>query len=112
LDDVYWKELVPKPEQLAFLRHKERKFGRGCLDQWRAQQKDLLRELEERLAPFEEMLAVRPFLLDERPRFADFDLCGMLGNFLYSGHYRLPPVHTRLKRWHTRMGSVQHKNFE
>ncbi len=112
LNDIYWKEMNPKPEQLVFLRHKERKFGRGCLDQWRAQQKDLLRQLEERLAPFEEMLAVRPFLLDERPRFADFDLYGMLGNFLYSGHYRLPPVHTRLKRWHTRMGRVQHKSFE
>ena len=26
----------------------------------------------------------------QRPRFVDFDLFGMLGNFLYSGHYRLP----------------------
>ena len=32
----------------------------------------------------------RPFLLDQRPRFVDFDLYGILANFLYSGHYRLP----------------------
>ena len=31
-----------------------------------------------------------PFLLDEQPRFVDFDLFGMLENFLYSGHYKLP----------------------
>ena len=39
LNDIYWRENVPPSEQVAFLRHKERKFGRGCLDQWRAQHK-------------------------------------------------------------------------
>ena len=32
LNDIYWRELVPKSDELRFLRHKERKFGRGCLD--------------------------------------------------------------------------------
>ena len=62
------------------------------------QQKSLLTALEQKLVPFEEMLMHKPFLLDERPRFVDFDLFGMLGNFLYSGHYRLPAAHTQLKR--------------
>src|SRR6185295_9554133 len=66
LDDIYWKEFVPKSDQLRFIRHKERKFGRGCLDQWRAQQSDLLRQLEHNLLPFEEMLMHKPFLLDAR----------------------------------------------
>ena len=39
----------------------------------------------------------KPFLLDQRPRFVDFDLYGMLGNFLYSGHYRLPAAHAHLR---------------
>ncbi len=39
------------------------------------------------------MLMGHPFLLGEQPRFVDFDLYGMLGNFLYSGHYRLPAAH-------------------
>ena len=47
----------------------------------------------------------QPFLLDDRPRFVDFDLYGMLGNFLYSGHYRLPAAHTHLKHWHRRMAN-------
>src|SRR6185295_19670801 len=50
-DDIYWKEFVPKAEHCAFVRHKERKFGRGCLDQWRAQQRQLLKDLEQRLGP-------------------------------------------------------------
>ena len=49
LNDIYWREVVPASEQVAFLRHKERKFGRGCIDQWRAQQKELLAQLEQRL---------------------------------------------------------------
>src|SRR6185369_10452148 len=93
LNDVYWRELVPASDQLRFLRHKERKFGRGCIDQWRRQQKELFAELGERLLPFEEMLQYQPFLLNQRPLFVDFDLFGILGNFLYSGHYRLPSRH-------------------
>jgi len=107
LNDSYWRMVVPASEQLAFLRHKERKFGRGCLDQWRAQQKELLAQLEHRLVPFEEMLLRRPFLLDQQPRFVDFDLYGILGNFLYSGQYRLPAAHTCLRKWYRQMARVK-----
>jgi glutathione S-transferase len=111
LNDIHWQETVPTTDRLLFLRHKERKFGRGCIDQWRTQQKELLRQLEDRLIPFEEMLMYKPFLLDQRPRFVDFDLYGMLGNFLYSGHYRLPTKLNRLGDWHRRMGRTQFKSF-
>jgi glutathione S-transferase len=103
--------MVPAADRVRFLRHKERKFGRGCIEDWRNKQKDLLAQLEERLIPFEEMLMFRPYLLDERPRFVDFDLYGMLGNFLYSGHYKLPAKHSRIRDWHGRMAKVQHKSF-
>ena len=103
LTDIHWKEIVPKADQLLFLRHKERKFGRGCLDQWRALEGEFLKQLEERLIPFEEMLMYKSFLLDERPRFVDFDLYGMLGDFLYTGHYELPKAHSQIKKWHGRM---------
>lgn len=107
LDDIYWKELVPKSDQLRFLRHKERKFGRGCLDQWRGQQKELLKELSDNLIPFEQMLLHKPFLLDAQPRFVDFDLFGMLSNFLYSGHYKLPAAHTNLKNWFGEISKIK-----
>ncbi len=111
LNDIYWREIVPLADQLRFLRHKERKFGRGCIDQWKERRTALLAELEESLVPFENMLRYRPFLLDERPRFVDFDLYGMLGNFLYSGHYRLPVKHAHLREWHRRMARVKSKSF-
>lgn len=106
LNDVYYEEFVPPAERLPFLRHKERKFGRGCLDQWQKQQSQLLAELTRRLLPFEEMLGDKPFLLGAQPLFIDFELFGMLGNFLYSGHYELPAAHTNLRQWHKKMSKV------
>lgn len=107
LNDAYWEEFVPKAERLAFLRHKERKFGRGCLDQWRAQQAQLIEELTQKLVPFEMMLVDRPFLLQSQPHFIDFDLWGMLACFLHSGHYQLPAPHTCLNEWHARMSKLK-----
>ena len=112
LNDIYWKEMVPPADQLEFLRFKERKFGQGCLDQWRLQQGEWLGQLERRLAPFEEMVASQPFLLGDQPHFVDFDLYGMLGNFLYSGHYKLPAAHNHLKDWFRRMSRLKRKNAE
>jgi len=111
LNDIYWKEMVPQSDRLRFLRHKERKFGRDCIRQWQAQRKDLLSQLDQLLIPFEEMLMYKPYLLDSRPRFVDFDLYGMLENFLYSGHYRLPTRHAHLKDWHRRMSGIKFKSL-
>lgn len=111
LNDIHYRDFVPSRERLAFVRHKERKFGRGCLERWREEQPALLKQLEERLVPYEQMLQTRAFLLDERPRFVDFDLGGMLGNFLASGHYELPAAHPRLRAWYARMNSARAADF-
>ncbi len=103
LNDIYYREFVPRGEQLAYIRHKERKFGRHCLEMWEKQQAAFLVELEQRLLPCEEMLVDKPFLLGERPLFVDFDLHGMLGNFLYSGHYEIPASLANLRQWYKRM---------
>ncbi|MEW6304369.1 MAG: glutathione S-transferase family protein [Verrucomicrobiota bacterium] len=107
LNDAYYEEFVPPAQRLSFVRHKERKFGRGCLVRWREEQPALLAALTERLVSFEQMLLERPFLLDDRPRFVDFDLYGMLGNFLYTGHYELPAAHTLLRSWYARMAKIK-----
>jgi glutathione S-transferase len=103
LNDIYWRENVPTAEQLQFLRFKERKFGHGCLEQWRKDQKVWLKKLENLLIPFEIILSHQEFLLDDQPRFVDFNLLGMLDNFLYSGHYKLPARHKQIQKWHQRM---------
>jgi len=107
LNDVYWDKNVPKTEHAGFVRHKERKFGRGCLVQWKKQQSVLLTELENALTPYEQMLGHHAFLLSDRPLFLDFDLFGMLGNFLYSGQYQLPAGHRRVKAWYGKMSKLK-----
>lgn len=107
LNDAYYREFVPPAEQLGHIRHKERKFGRGCLEQWKTDQKQLVSELGQLLIPFEQMLGTRPFLLDQQPHFVDFDLWGILANFLYSGHYSLPATLPKLQRWHRRLSKLE-----
>ena len=51
LNDAHFRENVTKADQLSYIRHKERKFGRGCLDQWLADNKKLQAQLAERLLP-------------------------------------------------------------
>jgi len=111
LNDAHYREFVGRADQLSYVRHKERKFGRGCLDDWHDRQTELLTQLEQRLLPYEEMLGPRPFLLDRQPRFVDFDLSGMLGNFLYSGHYQLPASRPQLRKWHRRLASAKLSQF-
>jgi glutathione S-transferase len=112
LNDTYFEEFLPAGERLEFIRFKERKFGRGCIEQWRSQRKALLAELRQKLTPCEEMLLTRDYLIDRVPRFLDFDLFGMLGNFLYSGHYDLPGPHKKLAAWYDRMATTKVTQFE
>ena len=105
LNDIYFRDFVPAEEHGAYVRHKERKFGRGCIEAWAGNSRELQAGLAHSLLPFEQMVCDKPYLLDDRPRFVDFDLWGMLANFLFSGHYRFPSACPRLKRWHARMGS-------
>jgi glutathione S-transferase len=107
LNDVHYQEVVPAKDRLLFVRHKERKFGRGCLEKWREEQQWLLSEMQDRLVPCEKMLGTRDYLIDQRPRFVDFDLFGILGNFLYSGHYQLPAIHVSLGAWYQRMAKIK-----
>lgn len=110
LNDIYYKENIKATaDQMPYLRFKERKFGRGCIEQWKANQKDWLKKLEEHLVPFEEMLMHNSFLLGEQPRFVDFDLFGMLENFLYSGHYKLPARHKEIQKWHAHLKTLKLK---
>lgn len=111
LNDSYYEEFVPARERLAYLRHKERKFGRGCISRWQAARAELTARLAELLTPCEEMLFHRDFLLDDRPRFVDFCLFGMLANFLFTPHYKLPRAHDRLRGWYRRMARARSRSY-
>jgi len=112
LNDIHYEALhrhekLSVAHTLQYLRFKERKFGRGCIDQWRADQKTWLKKLETVLVPFEQTLTHSEFLLDARPYFVDFLLFGMLENFLFSGHYSLPKSLPNLREWHRCMKTIQ-----
>ena len=111
LNDIYYQEFLPKSEQLDFLRFKERKFGKGCIQSWQQQSITMLEDLFHRLMPCEQMLAERPYLLGENPLFVDFNLYGMMANFLYNGHYQLPETHNRLSAWYKRMSKATIKTI-
>ena len=103
LNDARWLDFVPVGERCGYLRHKERRFGRGCLQEWATREAEWLEELGRLLEPYEEMLAHRPYLLGPRPLFVDFCLLGMLDTFLFSGHYRMPERFVRLIDWRKRL---------
>ncbi|HUC85871.1 MAG TPA: glutathione S-transferase N-terminal domain-containing protein [Candidatus Acidoferrales bacterium] len=111
LNDIYFREFVAADDQLQYLRFKERRFGRGCVEQWAERRGELLAQLESRLQPFESMLKHHAFLLGDRPRFVDFDLAGMIGNYLYCGHNELPATQPQLRQWHQQILAARKSQF-
>jgi glutathione S-transferase len=57
---------------------KERKFGAGCLDAWRASEAALAERLSDLLAPVARAVAKRPFVLAAGPSLADAAVYGQL----------------------------------
>jgi len=84
-------------------RHKERKFGPGCLDEWTRDVDRLIEGFYRLIQPFELILSRHPFLTGERPVFADYALCGVIGNFLFPKMTSLPSNCLMLEAWYTRM---------
>ncbi|MBI3596316.1 MAG: glutathione S-transferase family protein [Nitrospirae bacterium] len=104
LNDIYYESWLPDLyDRTMWLRHKERKFGPDCVALWQSHKEDLLKQLEELLTPLDQMVSQQPFLTGNAPRFADFDLFGILGNYTFSGHNKLPKQFGHLKRWHEGM---------
>jgi glutathione S-transferase len=97
--DSYLLPQLPLVQRVNAFRWKERKFGKGCVQQWAKERPQLCKQFAALLKPFDNMLSDSPFLLGDRPLFVDYDLFGIIGNYLYNGKTRLPPLR-HLKRWH------------
>jgi glutathione S-transferase len=102
VNDSYVVPKLPLVEQTMVRRHKERKFGKGCVAQWTRDRARLNRQFAQLLAPLDNMLASSEFLVANRPLFVDYDLYGILGNYLYNGKTQLPRL-KNLQRWHAQM---------
>ncbi|RBP42448.1 glutathione S-transferase [Roseimicrobium gellanilyticum] len=102
--DVFYVPSIEDPVgRMMTLRHKERKFGRGCIDQWRASLAELRAGSAKHFARFDAMLQHQPFLLGSSPVFADFLLYGILTNYTWKGWNELPPDMPTLRLWLERM---------
>ncbi|HTH47631.1 MAG TPA: glutathione S-transferase family protein [Candidatus Limnocylindria bacterium] len=104
LADLHYVPAIADPvERTMVIRHKERRFGRGCLDEWRANREMLFAQAGKLLVPFDQMLVCQPFLLGAQPVYADFALYGVLANLTYNEWNPFPPGHARLADWFTRI---------
>jgi ubiquinone/menaquinone biosynthesis C-methylase UbiE/glutathione S-transferase len=84
-------------------RHKERKFGVGCLEEWARDVNKLIEGFYRVIQPFEQILSDKPFLTGDHPVYADYVLCGVIGNFLFPGTVSLPSNCLMLEAWYTKM---------
>lgn len=94
------KDLV---ERVMMIRHKERKFGKGCVEKWRNDRSEMLDGAVRMLLPYEKMLRHSEFLLGPEPVYCDYLLAGILGNITYGGHIMLPDVIPLLREFNARL---------
>lgn len=85
------------------IRHKERRFGRGCVDSWRENRQVLKADVERMLERFDRTLRSRAFLMGDSPQYVDFALSGVIGNYTYRNYNSLNPEHSGLLEWYRRL---------
>ncbi|HEY2573606.1 MAG TPA: glutathione S-transferase family protein [Verrucomicrobiaceae bacterium] len=85
------------------LRHKERKFGRGCVAQWKSQIDEIRAGAASHFARFDARLRQHPWLLGAEPVYADFLLYGIVSNYTWNSWNELPPEMTALQSWFEKM---------
>jgi glutathione S-transferase len=103
VDPFYIETIADVAQRGMVRRHKERKFGRGCIEAWRRDHAQLAAQARALLEPFDQMLGGRPFLLGNAPVYTDFALFGILGNLTYREWNRIPAGLDRLVDWYARL---------
>jgi glutathione S-transferase len=104
--DAFYVDSIPDlVSRVMVLRHKERKFGRGCVEQWKRQLDSLRAGAAQHFARFEAMLAGDPFLFGEEPVYADFLLWGIVENYAWNGWNELPESMVALRSWRERIAT-------
>jgi len=107
LDPFYIDQLDDPLTRMLLIRHKERRFGAGCVEDWRRRHAELSDRFFAKLKPFETTFGRQPFLFGEEPIYADFALHGILGNVTFGGWNSLPESLPRLREWHERIGEFR-----
>ncbi|HSV05320.1 MAG TPA: glutathione S-transferase family protein [Candidatus Binatus sp.] len=89
-------------ERALYVFVKERKFGRGCVDEWERNRATLLARARTMLEPSRATLRQRPFLFGDAPTLADVALYGQM--VMLAVDPTLPPgLGPELREWMDRM---------
>lgn len=100
LADIHYIPAIPDVAARGMtVRHKERRFGRGCVEQWQRDAEVIRVQADALLARFETTLRHSPFLFGDTPVFSDFLLFGIIGNFTFHGWNELSPAQAALRKW-------------
>jgi glutathione S-transferase len=85
---------------------KERRYGAGCVDAWRAAEEELVGRLRALVSPLAVTLASTPWLLGERPTVGDAAVWGQLYmiEHVWPGFVRA--LETPLVEWYARAGEA------
>ena len=108
LEEMVWRVVVPdmpatiEDPRERWVFEEIQVLKRGPLEALRARRPELERDLTGHLAPLEQMLAPRPFLLADAPGLADFAVFGALAPLAYAGH-SIPASCPRLIAWESRI---------
>jgi glutathione S-transferase len=103
-DAFYVDSVTDVVNRTMLLRHKERKFGRGCVAQWRSQIDEIRAGAAAHFARCDTRLRHQPFLLGAQPVYADFLLYGILANYTWNRWNELPSEMSALRAWFGRIG--------
>jgi glutathione S-transferase len=106
-DPSYLDGIADLQERTMIIRHKERRFGRGCIEQWRRDRDALMATATRLLTPYEQMLDAHPFLLGDAPVYSDFLLLGILGNMTWNGNSQFPSSLPALAEWQRRTSAFR-----
>ncbi|MBL9172483.1 MAG: glutathione S-transferase family protein [Verrucomicrobiales bacterium] len=108
LTDIHYVPAIPDPvDRVMVVRHKERRFGRGCLEDWRRNRESLFATATERMRPFDRILEHTPFLVGDQPVYSDFLLHGILSNLTWQSFNPMPNL-PRLVDWYSRLGQFRY----
>jgi glutathione S-transferase len=106
-DPFYIEGLSDLIARTMIVRHKERSFGRGCVEAWKRDRKALAAKFDSLLEEFETTLRHTPFLLGEAPVYADFALFGVIGNVTFNGWNKLNPKRSAIRKWQERLRKLR-----
>lgn len=108
-DSHYVPSIEDPVARTMVIRHKERRFGRGCVNEWIKNEVELKAAADASLGRFDSRLQHSAFLLaGEAPCYVDYALLGVVENYTYGGHHAIADTHEALREWRKRMTAFRY----